>query len=235
MTGVPATMRYSVITSAWKVFGGLEDVTVAQALRCWFLVLFGLGFVATIAAFIRFRHHRQEVEAKVGPLPTPGPILVSTLAALILLMRIGEMNRDDSIGWTSLRVLGVGLSFYSIVMLPWAIRTLGRLGVPGVAVFQDHELVTSGPFRFVRNLATQQSGAVVGNCSWHAQLDPARAVAGARCGAVYGHARGGRTPAREVRYVYDAYAARTGRFIPKALAQREPPASKHTQDKAREV
>ena len=117
-------MRYSFITSAWKVFGGLEDVTVAQALRCWFLV-FGLGFVATIAAFIRFRYHGRTLRRRSAVTHT-GPILVSTLAALILLMRIGEMNRDDSIGWTSLRVLGVGLSFYSIVMLPWAIRTLGR-------------------------------------------------------------------------------------------------------------
>ena len=50
-----------------------------------------------------------------------------------------------------LRVLGVGLSLYSQIMVLWTVRTLGRLLIPGLAVFHDHVLVTSGPFRWVRH------------------------------------------------------------------------------------
>ena len=46
---------------------------------------------------------------------------------------------------------GVGLSLYGLAILPWTVRTLGRLAAPGPAVFRDHDLVTSGPFRLVRH------------------------------------------------------------------------------------
>ena len=105
-----------------------------------------------------------------------------------------------------------------------------------MAVFQDHELVTSRPFRFVRNpgysaILALWLGTALGTLNWILlALWPVLVVVLSMVTrAEEGLLRG------KFGTSYDAYAARTGRFIPKALAQREPPASKHTQDKAREV
>ena len=189
---------------------------MTEALRLWFLVLFGLGFLGTIAAFVRFRAYREDVEKKVGPLPTPGPVLVSIVAFLILLTKIGEITDATTLGWASLRVLGVGLSFYSMFMLPWAVRTLGRFGVPGVGIFRDHALVTSGPFRVVRNpgysaILALWLGAALATLNWlllalwPVLLIVLFMVTREEEGLL--RAKFGPT--------YDSYAAKTRRFIPK--------------------
>lgn len=208
---------------------------MTQALRLWFLVLFGLGFVGTIAAFIRFRAHRGAIEKKVGPLPTPGPVLVSVVAVVILLTGIGEITGETSIGWAILRVLGVGLSLYTIVMLPWAVRTLGRFGVPGVGVFRDHALVTSGPFRLVRHpgysaILALWLGAALGTLNWLLlALWPVLVIVlfmVTREEEGLLRAKFGTT--------YDAYSAKTGRFIPMAWGRQKPPTGEHD-DEARAV
>src|SRR5215471_13699353 len=98
---------------------------MTEALRLWFLLLFGVGIVVFLIMAIRFRGRRAMVERKIGPVPTPIPLVVQLVALLILLTRTGEM----STGWPLLRVLGLGLSLYAVVMLPWALRTLGRFFV----------------------------------------------------------------------------------------------------------
>lgn len=189
---------------------------MAQASRVWFIVLFGIGFVATLAAFIRFRAYREAIEDKVGPLPTPGPVLVSIIALLILITGIGEIAGETSIRWALLRVLGVGLSVYTVVMLPWAVRTLGRFGVPGIGVFRDHALVTSGPFRLVRNpgysaILALWLGAALGTLNWLLlALWPLLVIVlftVTREEERLLHAKFGRT--------YEAYASQRGRFVPK--------------------
>jgi protein-S-isoprenylcysteine O-methyltransferase Ste14 len=189
---------------------------MAQASRAWFIVLFGLGFVGTLAAFIRFRAHRQAIEENVGPLPTPGPVLVSIIALLILITGVGEIAGETSIGWALLRVLGLGLSLYTIVMLPWAVRTLGRFGVPGIGVFRDHALVTSGPFRLLRHpgysaILALWLGAALGTLNWLllALWPPLVIVLFTVTREEEGllRAKFGRT--------YEAYASQTGRFVPK--------------------
>jgi protein-S-isoprenylcysteine O-methyltransferase len=197
---------------------------MTQALRLWFLVLFGLGLLGTMVAFVRFRADRKDIEKKVGPLPTPGPVIVSIIGALIVLTGIGEITDDTSIGWASLRVLGVGLSLYTMVMLPWAVRTLGRFGVPGIGVFRDHALVTSGPFRVVRNpgysgILALWLGAGLGTLNWLLlTLWPLLVIVlfmVTREEEGLLRAKFGTT--------YDAYAAKTGRFIPKPSGRDKPP------------
>jgi protein-S-isoprenylcysteine O-methyltransferase Ste14 len=56
-------------------------------------------------------------------------------------------------------------------MLPWAMRTLGQMGAPGVGVFEDHELITSGPYRFLRHPGYSATlalwlGAALGTLNW---------------------------------------------------------------------
>jgi len=187
--------------------------------RFWFLVLYGLGIAAFLGTVIRFRGHRGAVERKIGPLPTPVPFVAFIIAVLILLTRTGEM----SAGWPILRVLGVTLSFYAIVMLPWTMRTLGRLFVPGAAILRDHVLVTSGPFRLVRHpllsaVTTLWLGAALGTLNWLLFALWPLLLAGA-----FMSSRDEEALLREkFGTTYEAYAAQTGRFIPKMWGWQQP-------------
>jgi len=49
--------------------------------------------------------------------------------------------------------IGVGLVFLGIILFVWARRTLGALYSGHVSVKKEHELVQSGPYRFIRHPA----------------------------------------------------------------------------------
>lgn len=185
---------------------------MAEVPRLWFLVLYALGIAAFLGTAIRFRGHRGAVERKIGPLPTPVPLVAFIAALLILLTRTGEM----SAGWPILRALGVGLSPYAIVMLPWTMPTLGRFFVPGAAVLRDYALVTAGPFRVVRHpllsaVMALWLGAALGTLNWVLLALWPLLLAG-----VFISSRDEEGLLRDkVGTTYEAYAAQTGRFIPK--------------------
>ena len=67
----------------------------------------------------------------------------------VMLLRAGEVAG----AWTAVRVAGVASGLYAAAILPWSAATLGRFLVPQAVVAPDHELVTSGPCRFVRHPA----------------------------------------------------------------------------------
>jgi protein-S-isoprenylcysteine O-methyltransferase Ste14 len=192
---------------------------MTEALRLWFLLLFGVGIAGFLATAVRFRGRRAMVERKSGPVPTPIPLVTQFVALLILLTRTGELSS----GWPLLRVLGLGLSLYAVVMLPWALRTLGRFFVPGVAVFRDHALVTSGPFRLVRHplysaVLALWLGAALGTLNWLLFALLPLVVAGLFI------ASGAEEAMLRAKFgtSYEAYAAQTGRFIPKVWGRQQP-------------
>jgi protein-S-isoprenylcysteine O-methyltransferase Ste14 len=49
------------------------------------------------------------------------------------------------------RLLGLAVSLAGVALLVWASVVLGRSLVHAAAVFQDHALVTGGPYRFLRH------------------------------------------------------------------------------------
>lgn len=122
-------------------------MTIANAFRFWFLGLYVVGFIAIIAANFRLRARLDDIEKQVGPIPTPGMLIPIGIPPIILLTGIGEISG----AYLPLRLIGLVLSIYSVVMLPWAMRTLGEMAVPGVGIYGDHELITSGPYRYVRH------------------------------------------------------------------------------------
>lgn len=131
-------------------------MTLTDGIRLWFIVIWCLAIVGFLAAALRFRDRRDDVEEQAGLLPTPMTIF-NFIVLLILLTRSGEIGAGSSAGWLIVRVVGVGLSLYGLIVLPWTVRTLGRLAAPGPAVLQDHELITSGPFKLVRHPGTRPS------------------------------------------------------------------------------
>jgi protein-S-isoprenylcysteine O-methyltransferase len=191
---------------------------MTEALRLWFLLLFGVVIAVFLIMAIRFRGRRAMVEQKIGPLPTPIPLVVQFVAVLILLTRTGEILA----GWPLLRVLGLGLSLYTVVIMPWALRTLGHFFVPGVALFRDHALVTSGPFRLVRHplysaVLALWLGAALGTLNWLLFALLLLVV-----GGLFIASRAEEAILRgKFGTVYEAYAAQTGRFIPKVWGQKQ--------------
>lgn len=188
---------------------------MTEAIRLSFLGLFGLGLIGTLAGVIRFRSTRAAVEESVGPLPTPGPVVVSVIAIAVVATGTGELE----VGWPALRALGVALGLYALVMLPWAVKSLGHGGVPGVAVLRDHRLVTWGPFRYVRHpgysaIISLWLGTALGTVNW-----VLLALWPLLVGVLFVTSRQEeRLLAAKFQDAYRDYAQRTGRFVPKAFS-----------------
>jgi protein-S-isoprenylcysteine O-methyltransferase Ste14 len=69
------------------------------------------------------------------------------LPPVLIALRIGEIEAD----WLPVRVVGLAVGVAGAVLLAWASVLLGRLLVHEAAVREDHALVESGPYRFVRH------------------------------------------------------------------------------------
>ena len=187
-------------------------MTLSEGFRVWFLVLYILNILGFLVAAIRFRVHREAIEKQTGPLPSPGIVIPLGIPLLILLIRVGEIQAE----WLPLRLIGLGLSLYNAVLVPWAMQTLGHYLVPGAAVFRDHTLITSGPFRFVRHPIYSAGlalllGAALGTLNWLLLVFWFVAVAGSPMAVRMeeGLLQSKFGPA------YEAYAQQTGRFIPR--------------------
>jgi protein-S-isoprenylcysteine O-methyltransferase len=193
-----------------------------RALRLWFLALYAIGIVGFLSNVLRIRRHRPAFEQQIGPLPEVGALVAWFLPPLIILSGVGRMTIEQPI----VRVLGVVLSLYSQIMVAWTVRTLGRHLIPGLAVFRDHVLVTSGPFRWVRHPLYSGAlalwlGAGLGTLNWLLlalwplfvaaiirELPTEERMLRAKFGAPY-----------------EAYAARTGRLLPRLWGRRSPPST----------
>ena len=136
-------------------------------IRNWFIGMYALGLFSVIAMSVYFLSQRKNIEKKEGILPSPGIIIPLGIPFLIILTRFGEMNN----GWFYIRWTGLGLSIYFLIILPWFVITLRRLAIPGIALYQDHKLVTCGPYSFVRHPMYSAAialwlGAALGTLNW---------------------------------------------------------------------
>jgi len=64
-----------------------------------------------------------------------------------LLTGFGEIQAN---GWPHI-LISLMLSIYHIIMHAGALRVLGHFYIPGSGILQDHKLMTTGPFRYVRH------------------------------------------------------------------------------------
>lgn len=197
-------------------------MTTTDGFRIWFLVLYTIGIVVFVIEVIRYRSNQVGVEKQVGQVPAMGTIIVLAPPPILLLLRLGEILNE----WIPIRVIGLVVGLYGIVMWVWAAWVLGRLYVPGIGVFSDHTLVTSGPFRFVRHpiyagVITLWLGTALGTLNllllvlWF--------------GLAY--IMNGRTSAEETLLKekfgasYETYMQQTGRYFPKIGGRKQATAS----------
>jgi protein-S-isoprenylcysteine O-methyltransferase Ste14 len=116
--------------------------------------------------------------------------------------------------WT--RWVGAGLAVVSISLLAWVHHTLGKHWSTGLALREEHTLVTDGPYRWIRHpmytalFAFFVGGALVSS-NWIVTMLAVIAIA-----VLYG--RIGREEAMMIEQFgdqYQAYKRRTGRLLPR--------------------
>lgn len=192
------------------------EKNMIDGLRIWFLILYAVGIVVLLVKFIPARTHEKVIEKRVNDSRRLLPMICLPVdwlvPPLILLSGVGEVPA----GLILIRVLGLGLSLYALVILVWVPRLMGRFLVPQAVVFPDHELVTSGPFRVVRHPGFSGAlalwlGAALGNINWLLlvlwfPLVLAKTIQG-----------GAEEKILQTKFgrAYEEYTRQKGRFIPK--------------------
>ena len=123
-----------------------------HALRLYFLGFYAISIIVFVAKVVPAslkvtpERHAQGVARLLPPFLV---LLNFGVPPLLILTRVGELD----VQWLPVRVSGFVVSLYAAGMLLWAAATLGRFLVPQAVVLSDHDLVTSGPYRFVRHPA----------------------------------------------------------------------------------
>ncbi len=193
---------------------------LTDGLRIWFLALYTIGIIVLLIKFIPLRRRQEVFEKQIVDSRRFLPMICLPVdwlvPPLILLSGIGQLQAI----WPLLRILGFGLSLYAFIILTWVPRTLGRFLIPQAAVFPDHMLVTSGPFRFLRHPSFSGAlalwlGAALGTLNWllfilWIPLVVAKTIQ-ARAEEEILHTKFGS--------VYEEYTRKTGRFLPKFWGQ----------------
>jgi len=113
-----------------------------------------LVYVLDALVFIRFRTPAS-ADRKKAPRTVIGAVIIQSLAySAAWSFRRGHLDpfRSRSLALAVvLAMLSVGLALAGVALTAWAKKTLGRQWGLAARVVKDHELVTSGPFRFVRH------------------------------------------------------------------------------------
>lgn len=79
-------------------------------------------------------------------------ILVSfVLMFLVPIVDFGYFNRSCCAAPVWLKYLGVGMAMGGLTFRYWAIRTLGRFFTSTVKIQSDHQLIETGPYKYLRH------------------------------------------------------------------------------------
>lgn len=79
--------------------------------------------------------------------------LLITAAALSLMLALGSRAIEAALLPLWLRYSGLGLMVAGLILRQWAVFTLGRHFSVVVAIEDDHQLIQSGPYRWLRHPA----------------------------------------------------------------------------------
>lgn len=133
------------------------SVSTAQLLALLMAAVHGVMWV--LASRWERPGRSTELRARISPPPLLGwggdLAQVTPLVYPVLVVVAPGWGYDGWLNWSSgvdLLVQGVGLGIWAVGMSVaiWAVRTMGRyVAVNGLAV--DHELVSRGPYRYVRH------------------------------------------------------------------------------------
>lgn len=190
-----------------------------------FRVLAGLIFFSGLGVSGYFRRKADRASGGSVSRRVDGSVMMTTirigglllwLSPLLYLIHPGWMawSRAGLPGWV--RWLGVGMGVTCVALIYWLFKSIGSGMTPTSATREQHVLVTSGPYRWVRHpLYTVGSSFIV---SFGIMADN-WFIAG--LGVLAFMLMAARTPAEEANLVakfgdeYRVYMQRTGRFLPR--------------------
>lgn len=196
----------------------MTDPPVFRLLTALLLV----AFVAHRAYYTR-RYPPAEADTVDSLQPGPASRLASILAVVALLSTMIDIFAPARIAWASLplpewvRWLGVVFAVAGFALLEWSHRSLGREWSDRPRVTQSQQIVQTGPYRWIRHPIYASFLLILGStllitANWLVGLSWIGSVAidagvriryeERRMGERFGEA-------------YRAYAARTGRLLPK--------------------
>lgn len=187
----------------------------------WIRIFIGLVVVTTLTVSA---HYRRRARQTGGPVrESDGAFrLLRALGLLFAAALLSYLVVPGWVSWASLpvprgvRLGGAVLSVVSLPLLVWVFRSLRGNVTPTSATRVDHELVTYGPYRWIRHplytfAAIFWTGICLLAANWLLLLLLAMAILGVTR----------RTPLEEQRLLeefgdeYRAYMQRTGRYVPR--------------------
>jgi protein-S-isoprenylcysteine O-methyltransferase Ste14 len=124
---------------------------MSEALRLSSLALFAVGPVVAVLALLRRGLKPSPTLSRIRGWRWYVPVVLLPVEWLVppalIALRVGEIEA----GWLPVRVVGLAVGVAGAVLLVWASVQLGRFLMHEAAVREDHALVESGPYRFVRH------------------------------------------------------------------------------------
>ena len=124
---------------------------MSEALRLSSLALFAVGPVVAVLALLRRRLKPSPTLSRIRGWRWYVPVVLLPVEWLLppalIALRVGEIEA----GWLPVQVVGLAVGLAGAVLLVWASVLLGRLLIHEAAVREDHALIESGPYRFVRH------------------------------------------------------------------------------------
>ena len=129
-----------------------SDATFRFALAAIFIVVLIIRKAYEGRAAVTARESLKTDRDKPLLIALPSVLMMASLVAMVLCV-----VKPSTLVWSSLwipawsRWAGVALGVSGTALLLWTHLTLGRNFFGGVKIRQGHELVTGGPFRWVRH------------------------------------------------------------------------------------
>lgn len=199
---------------------------MSEGLRLSSLALFAVGpVVAVLALLHRGRRPAATLDRIKGwrwYVPLALLPLEWGLPPVLILFQIGAVEA----GWLPARAAGLAVGLAGAGLLVWAAVLLGRFLLHEAALREDHALIVSGPYRFVRHpvyagFLALLLGSGVASLNVYVLLLWPVSLAGILLQAASEEQLLGARFGRE----YERYAARTGRLVPRFWGRAaEPPA-----------
>jgi protein-S-isoprenylcysteine O-methyltransferase Ste14 len=193
---------------------------MTEALRLSSLVLFAVGPVVAVMALLRRGLEPSPTRSRIRTWRwyVPAVLLPAEwlLPPILIALRIGEIEA----GWLPVRVVGLAVGLAGAVLLTWSAVLLGRFMVHEAAVREDHALIGSGPYRFVRHpvyagylaLLLGSGIASLNICLW--LLWPVSLI-----GILIQAASEEQLLGKRFGQEYQCYVRRTGRLVPRLWGQ----------------
>jgi protein-S-isoprenylcysteine O-methyltransferase Ste14 len=124
---------------------------MSEALRLSSLALFAAGPVVAVLGLLRRRLKPSPTLTRIRGWRWYVPVVLLPaewlLPPVLIALRVGEIEA----GWLPVQVVGLTVGLAGAVLLVWASVLLGRFMIHEAAVREDHALIETGPYLFVRH------------------------------------------------------------------------------------